>query len=259
MNRSRSNTEPRVVVRANLQEVGREAAAHFRRLAAESIAATGRFSVALSGGSTPRALYRSLAEPPSHDAIDWTRVHLFWSDERFVPADHPDSNYRLAREAFISRAPIPAANVHPFPTDAADPQTAAAQYEDTLRRFFAAREGFDLILLGLGADGHTASLFPGSPALDPPEADRLAVAAHVPKLDAWRLTLTPPVLRAARHIVFLVAGPDKASTLREVLQGPYDPNRLPAQLARPEDGDVTWLVDEAAASLLDEALQADSP
>jgi 6-phosphogluconolactonase len=244
-----------------LEEVGGEAAARFQRLAAGSIAATGRFSVALSGGSTPRALYRSLAEPPSRDATDWTRVHLFWSDERFVPSDHADSNYRLAREAFISRAPIPAGNVHPFPTDAADPQTAAAQYEETLRRFFASPEGetprFDFILLGLGADGHTASLFPESPALD--EHRRLVVAAHVPKLDASRLTLTPPVLRAARHIVFLVAGLDKASTLREVLHGPYDPHRLPAQLARPEDGDLTWLVDEAAASLLGEALRADSP
>jgi 6-phosphogluconolactonase len=254
-------SEPRVVVKASLEEVGGEAAARFRRLAAESIAATGRFFVALSGGSTPRALYRSLAEPPSRDAIDWPRVHLFWGDERFVPADHPDSNYRLAREAFISRVPIPTGNVHPFPADAADPQTAAAQYDETLRRFFASPEReaprFDLILLGLGADGHTASLFPGSPALD--EDGRLAVAAYVPKLDAWRLTLTPSVLRAARHIIFLVAGLDKASALREVLQGPYDPHRLPAQLARPEDGDLTWLVDEAAASLLDEALQADSP
>ncbi|HJX61549.1 MAG TPA: 6-phosphogluconolactonase, partial [Dehalococcoidia bacterium] len=169
-----------------------------------------------------------------------------------VPADHLDSNYRLAQEAFISTVPIPAGNVHPMPTEGSDPNAAAARYEETLRRFFAPPEGepprLDLVLLGLGADGHTASLFPGSPALH--EDGRLVVAVHVPKLDAWRLTLTPPVLRSARHIVLLVSGSDKASVLREVLEGPYDPHRLPAQLVRPQGGELTWLVDEAAASLL---------
>ncbi len=244
--------EPQIVVKANLQDLSREAAARFQRLVVESIAAAGRFSVALSGGSTPRALYRLLGEPPFHEVIDWPRVHLFWGDERFVPADHPDSNYRLARETFISKAPIPSGNVRPMPTEGGDPEAAAAQYEETLRRFFASPEGdaprFDLVLLGLGPDGHTASLFPGSPALD--EGRRLVVATYVPKLDAWRLTLTPPVLRGARHVMFLVSGPDKASVLRAVLEGPYDPRRLPAQLVRPERGELTWLVDEAAAALL---------
>jgi len=244
--------EFQIVVRANLEELSREAAARFQRLAADRIAAAGRFSVALSGGSTPRAFYRLLGEPPFREAVDWPRVHLFWGDERFVPADHPDSNYRLAQEALIGSVPIPAANVNPMPTESSDPHTAAAQYEETLRRFFAPPEGepprFDLVLLGLGADGHTASLFPGSPALD--EDGRLVVAVYVPKLDAWRLTLTPPVLRSARHTVFLVSGSDKASVLREVLEGPYEPRRLPAQLVRPEAGELTWLLDEAAASLL---------
>ena len=244
--------EPEILVAPDLRELSREAAARFRRVAADRVAAAGRFSVALSGGSTPRALYRLLGEPPFREAIDWPRVHLFWGDERFVPPDHADSNYRLAREAFISRVPIPSGNVHPMPTEAADPNAAAAQYEETLRRFLAVPEGewprFDLILLGLGADGHTASLFPGSPLLD--EHRRLVAAAHVPKLDAWRLTLTPPALRGARHVVFLVSGSDKASVLREVVEGPYDPHRLPAQLVQPEKGDLTWLVDEAAASLL---------
>lgn len=243
---------PQVVVTASPQDVSSEAAARFQRLAADSIAAAGRFSVALSGGSTPRALYRLLAAPPFSEAIDWPRVHLFWGDERFVPAEHPDSNYGLAREAFISRVPIPAVNVHPIPTESGDPEAAAARYEEALRQFFPAPEGemphFDLVLLGLGADGHTASLFPGSPALD--EHDRLVVATYVPKLSAWRLTLTPPLLRGARHVLFLVAGLDKASALREVLEGPYDPYRLPAQLVQPDEGDLTWLVDEAAASLL---------
>jgi 6-phosphogluconolactonase len=247
------STEAEVVVRPSLEALSREAASRFQRLAAESIASTGRFSVALSGGSTPRALYHLLGEPPLREAIDWPRVHLFWGDERFVPADHPDSNYRLAQEAFISKAPIPPANVHRFPTESGDPETAAAQYEETLRRFFTQTPHLDLVLLGLGADGHTASLFPGSPALD--EGGRLVVAAYVRKLDAWRLTLTPPVLRGARHVVFLVSGSDKASILREVLEGPYDPHRLPAQLVRPEKGDLTWLADEAAASLLSATLK----
>jgi 6-phosphogluconolactonase len=240
--------DPAIFVAPDLRELSREAAASFQRLAAESIAAAGRFSVALSGGSTPGALYRLLSEPPFREAIAWPRVHLFWGDERFVPADHPDSNYRLAREAFISRVPIPAGNVHPMPTEGSDPDAAAARYEETLRRFFAPPPRFDLVLLGLGADGHTASLFPGSPALD--EDGRLVVAVHVPKLDTWRLTLTPPALRSARHVMILVSGLDKASVLREVMEGPYDPHRLPAQLVRPQGGELTWLVDEAAASLL---------
>jgi 6-phosphogluconolactonase len=251
------STEPQIVVQPSLEALSREAAARFQRLAADSIAAAGRFSVALSGGSTPRALYRLLGQPPLREAIDWPRVHLFWGDERFVPTDHPESNYRLAREAFIGRVPIPAGNIHHVPTEGGDPEVAAAQYEETVRRFFASSEGeaprFDLVLLGLGADGHTASLFPESPALD--EDRRLVVAAYVPKLGAWRLTLTPPALRGARHVVFLVSGSDKASVLREVLEGPYNPQRLPAQLVRPAKGELTWLVDEAAASLLSAELK----
>ena len=246
------STQPQVIVQPSLEALSREAAARFQRLAAESVAAAGRFSVALSGGSTPRALYELLAKPPFHETIDWPRVHLFWGDERFVPADHPDSNYRMAREALIGNVPIPTENVHPVPTEGSDPEASAAQYEEALRRFFSPPQGqvprFDLVLLGLGTDGHTASLFPGSPALD--ESHRLVVAAYIQKLDAWRLTFTPPILRGARHVIFLVCGPHKAAALQEVLEGPYDPQRLPAQLVLPQEGDVTWLVDEAAASLL---------
>ena len=251
------SVKPQVVVQPSLEALSREAAARFQRLAGQSIASAGRFSVALSGGSTPRALYRLLAEPPFRGAIDWARVHIFWGDERFVPPNHPDSNYRAALEALVSRVPIPTENVHRIPTKVTDPKTAAAQYEETLRRFFAPPEGevprFDLVLLGLGPDGHTASLFPGSPALD--EDSRLVVATYVSKLAAWRLTLTPPVLRGARHVIFLVSGPDKAAVLRDVLEGPHDPHRLPAQLVRPQDGDLTWLVDDAAASLLSASLK----
>jgi len=251
------SAKPKVVVLPSPPKLSREAATRFQRLASESIAVARRFSVALSGGSTPLALYRLLAEAPLREAIDWSRVHLFWGDERFVPLDHPDSNYGAAREAFVSRVPIPAENVHPIPTEVADPETAATQYEDTLRRFFSLSEGdiprFDLVLLGLGPEGHTASLFPESAALD--EHKRLVVATFVSKLAAWRVTLTPPVLSSARQVMFLVAGPDKAAVLRDVLEGPYDPHRLPAQLVRPPDGDLIWLVDEAAASLLSAGLK----
>jgi len=247
--------KPLVVVKGNLQDVGREAAARFEQHATDRVAANGRFSVALSGGSTPIALYRLLAEPPFSRTIDWPHVHFFWGDERFVPADHPESNYRLARETLISRVPIPAENVHPMPTEGNDPEAAAARYQETLRRFFVLSEGeaprFDLVLLGLGADGHTASLFPGSPVLS--EDQRLVATTYVRKLDAWRLTLTPSVLNSARHVLFLVCGSEKASALQQVLQGPYDPQRFPAQLVRPPEGNVTWLVDEAAASLLQES------
>jgi 6-phosphogluconolactonase len=248
------STEPEVSVHPSLEALSREAASRFQRLAAESIAGAGRFSVALSGGSTPRGLYRLLGEPPLREAIDWPRVHLFWGDERFVPLDHPDSNYRLAREEFIGRVPIPSANVYPVPTESGDPQTAATRYEETLRRFFVAqRPRFDLVLLGLGVDGHTASLFPGSPALD--ERERLVAATQVPKLDAWRITLTPAALSSARCAAFLVSGSDKASAVRETLEGPYDPHRLPAQLVRPEEGELVWLLDEAAAGLLSPGLK----
>jgi len=246
------SVKPQVVVQPSLEALSREAAARFQRLAVQSIASAGRYSVALSGGSTPLVLYRLLAEPPFRGAIDWVGVHLFWGDERFVPPDHPDNNYRAALEALVRRVPIPTENVHRIPTEATEPEAAAAQYEDTLRRFFAAPEGevprFDLVLLGLGPDGHTASLFPGSPALQ--EDSHLVVATYVPNLAAWRITLTLPVLLCARHVIFLVSGPDKAAVLRDVLDGPHDPQRLPAQLVRPQDGDLTWLVDEAAASLL---------
>ena len=249
--------ESQVIVKPSLEALALEAADRFQRSAADSIAAAGCFSVALSGGSTPRAFYRALAESPFRDGIEWSRVYLFWGDERFVPADHPDSNYRMAREAFVSRVPIPGENVHPIPTDAAHPEAAAAQYEDTLRRCFSLSGGetprFDLILLGLGPDAHTASLFPESPVLD--QDEHLVAATYVQKLAAWRITLTSPVLCSAAHVIFLVAGPDKAAVLRDVVDGPYDPHRFPAQLVRPKNGDLTWLVDDAAASLLSAGLK----
>jgi 6-phosphogluconolactonase len=178
--------------------------------------------------------------------VDWARVHVFWGDERCVPPDHPESNYRLAREALLDHVPLPPANVHRIPTEQ-EPVQAAADYEQTLRRFFGPGSvpRFDLVLLGLGTDGHTASLFPGTPAVH--EYERWVVAHYVSSLPAWRVTLTPAVLNAADQVTFLVAGEEKAGALKQVLAGPYQPDVLPAQVVRPAGGSLLWLVDDAAA------------
>src|SRR5690606_983517 len=175
----------------------------------------------------------------------------FWGDERTVPPDHPDSNYRMAKEALLDFVALPASNVHRISGEL-EPARAAAEYEQTLRSFFAKRAGktrFDLILLGMGDDGHTASLFPDTEALN--ETERLVVANHVPKLDTWRITLTAPIINDAAHVAFLVAGAGKAAVLKRVLQGPRQPHKLPSQLIQPVDGELVWLLDKAAASELD--------
>jgi len=228
--------------------LARAAAEHFATLAAEAIAARGQFSVALAGGSTPRAAYALLAA----EEVDWSRVHVFWGDERCVPPDHPDSNYRLAREALLDHVPPPASNVHRIRGEI-NPEQAAADYERTLRSFFARRPEeptarFDLILLGMGEDGHTASLFPGMAALH--EQTRWVVAHYVDKPRAWRVTLTPVVINAAAQVTFIVAGAGKTDRLRQVLAGPYQPDTLPSQIVRPTDGGLLWMTDEAAVAYL---------
>jgi len=225
------------------------AAAHIVMLAREAVEARGRFALALSGGSTPAATYRRLAADDLAGQVDWARVHVFWGDERCVPPDHPDSNARMARETLLGRVPIPVENVHRIPAEL-EPARAAEACERALRDFFGETPRFDLVLLGLGDDGHTASLFPGAAAIH--ERERWALAVYVEKLGAWRVTLTPPVLNAARQVTFLVAGAGKAARLREVLIGPYQPDTLPAQIVRPADGRVLWLVDRAAAAELPE-------
>ncbi len=232
-----------------------EAAAQAVADAAEAaVSQTGRFTLALSGGSTPRRLYARLASPPFSSRIDWPRLHVFWGDERCVPPDHPDSNYRLASESLLSKVPIPPERVHRMQGEDPDPERAAQAYAAELGRVFTlapgGRPGFDLILLGMGADGHTASLFPGSPALT--ETTRFTVALYVERVKAHRLTLTLPVLNAAARVIFLVSGEDKAETLRMVLTGGPSPLR-PASLIRPA-GEVLWLVDRAAAAWLGDAL-----
>jgi len=243
-------------------DLARSAAETLVRFARESIERRGRFVIALSGGSTPERLYRVLAgEPRFRDAVPWSGVHVCWGDERHVPPAHRDSNYRMAREALLDHVPIPAVQVHRIASECADPASAAAAYEVTLRGVFDLGEGefpsFDLLLLGMGADGHTASLFPGSPALR--ERMRLVVAPWVETLGTYRITLTMPVLTSAGRTLLLVAGQEKAAALREVFEGPHLPERLPVQCLRESRGVVTWLADRAAASALTSSLRRAPP
>lgn len=241
---------PEIVIFSDPPALAREAAQRFTDLAREAVESRGRFSVALSGGSTPGGLYRLLAQDPFRRQVPWQQVHLFWADERSVPPDDPESNYRLAREALIDRVPIPAGNVHRVQGEL-EPGAAARAYERDLSDYFCGpRTRFDLVLLGLGGDGHTASLFPGSDALQ--ESDRLALAveAHYEGRPASRVTLTLPAINSARHVWFLVTGSAKAGIVRAVLEG--EGSDLPAQQIRPTAGALIWLLDSGAASQLEQ-------
>lgn len=225
-------------------------------LAADAIASRGRWLVALAGGATPRDMYRRLAALGRDAALDWSRVVVFWSDERSVPPDHPDSNYRMARETLLEPLGIEDAQVHRMAAESDDIEAAARAYEHALAEVTGVTPGhglpcLDLVLLGLGPDGHTASLFADTVALD--VRDRWVVRNYVAKFVSSRLTLTFPVIHAAREIRVLVAGAAKAVTLADVLQGPRDPDRLPAQRLADAHGHVVWLVDAAAAARLDPA------
>lgn len=224
------------------------AARVFVEEAALAALARGRFAAALSGGSTPRRTYEILASPPLQDRIDWRRVHLFWSDERGAPPEDPRSNYLMAMHTLVRRVSIPPGHVHPMAAYPALEEGAQA-YEAELRAFFAGGPPrVDLVFLGLGADGHTASLFPGSPLVWEEKLWVAPVAQTGP--DGSRMTLTPLVLNQAALVVFLVAGAAKAGVLREVLEGPRDPMRLPAQAIVPTAGKLMWLVDREAAAAL---------
>ena len=238
---------------ADAEAVSREAAEEFARLAREAIGARGRFVVALAGGSTPRRLYELLAEPPLRDAVDWTRVEFFWGDERAVSPDHKESNYGMAAAALLARVRPPAERVHRIQGERSDRDAAARDYEAEIARVFgtsagAAPPAFDLILLGMGPDGHTASLFPGTRALG--ERQRWVVSNPVEKLSTERITLTAPIINRAREIRVVTAGEEKAPALQAVLEGPPDATRLPSQLLAPESGRLVWIVDKAAASQL---------
>jgi len=216
-------------------------AGRFIAAAGEAIDSRGQFVVALSGGSTPRDTYRRLGSVAFVSRVMWSRVQVLWADERCVPPDHVESNYRMARETLLDRVPIPATNVHRIHGED-DPATAARDYEATLRAF--AR--IDLVLLGLGEDGHTASLFPGSAAVG--EQTRWVMAVHTAAASMWRITLTPAIINAAAEVLFLVSGGAKAGILRRVLEGPRRPQELPAQAIAPTNGRIRWWVDAAAAA-----------
>jgi 6-phosphogluconolactonase len=224
------------------------AAGFFVQRARQAAQDKGWFSVALSGGHTPQRTYELLASEPYRERVAWGQVHVFWGDERCVPSDDPRSNAHMARQALLDHVPIPAAQIHPIDCDQ-EPRLAAARYEDLLRGFFADEPPrFDFVFLGLGENGHTASLFPSTPVLE--EQERWVSDVTVAEQDLHRLTLTAPVINWAAVVVFLVAGASKASVLRDVLQGQPDPRRLPAQLVRPKDGNLYWFVDREAGALL---------
>ena len=231
------------------ESVARAAAEEFVELSREAAEGRGAFSVALSGGTTPRRVYELLASDEYGGRVGWPKVHVFFGDERTVPPDHADSNYRMAREALLSRVNIPAENVHRI-EGVGDAVANASDYESVMRGFFgdASWPRFDLVFLGMGDDGHTASLFPESSALE--ETRAWAAANWVDKLGTWRITLSAPAINAARRVLFLVTGASKAERLDEVLNGAHDPSRLPSQMIRPRDGELRWYVDRAAAAKL---------
>lgn len=227
-----------------------KAAEYIVRIANESTSTYGRFTIALSGGSTPKKTYALLASEPYRSQIDWIRVEVFWSDERCVPPDNEESNYHMAEEVLLSKVPIPQSQVHRVPADQPDREVASEAYSLEMKRIFENNElpRFDLIQLGMGPEGHTASLFPHQASLQ--EGNRLVIPVAVPKPPPLRLTFTPPLLNAARHVLFLVTGSEKADAVHAVLEGEYDPDEYPAQIVRAPDGEVSWMLDTAAAAKL---------
>jgi 6-phosphogluconolactonase len=242
-----ANSQPEIRILNTQADLFQSAAEDFVTLANQAIAAHGKFTIALSGGSTPKGMFSLLASG-AFPAIPWEKIFFFWSDERHVPPDDPDSNFRMANEALLSRIPIPAENIFRIRAEEKDAKIAAREYEQTIQKFFALQRGafprFDLIHLGMGPDGHTASLFPGSAGLE--ENSRSVIANWVEKFQADRITFTYPVLNHAACVEFLVGGADKAPSVHEILENPR--SGLPAQRVRPVDGRLIWLLDRAAAS-----------
>jgi len=236
------------------QELFAAAAEEVVHAANEAVAQRGRFTIALAGGSTPKSLY-NLVATNARTTLPWDRMFFFWGDERHVPPTDPESNYRMAEEAMLSKVPVPPGNVFRIKTENPEAAAAAEDYEKAIRKFFGLEPGlfprFDLILLGMGPDGHTASLFPGTTALQ--EKSRLVVANWVEKMKTHRITLTLPVLNAARCVTFLVSGTDKAPALKAVLEENVPAEQYPAKLIKPSDGKLIWLIDRAAASQLTSA------
>jgi 6-phosphogluconolactonase len=237
----------------NGEAVSRTAAEMMVSLALEKLQSEESFAVALSGGSTPKNMFAILANDAAlHNQMPWDRVHFFWGDERHVPPDHTDSNYRMTNEAMLSRVPVPPENIHRIRAENPDAGKAAEDYEQELRGFFNLETEqlppFDCVFLGMGPDGHTASLFPGTKALQ--ERERLVVSNWVDKFQSYRITMTTPVLNNADIVIFLVSGEEKAEPLRVVLEGEKQTDLFPSQLIEPTHGKLLWLVDQAAARQL---------
>jgi 6-phosphogluconolactonase len=233
--------------------IARRAAQEFVQAAASAVREKGSFNIALAGGSTPKALYSLLVNDPTlRSQVPWDKMHLFFGDERHVAPDHPDSNFRMATEAMISKSPMKPEQVTRIKGEYPDAGQAALEYEEALREYFKLKNGeyprFDFMLVGMGNEGHALSLFPGTKAL---HADgRIAVRNWVGKLYAERITLTAPAASNAARVIFMVTGADKAPALKAVLEGPFEPEQLPAQLLQPKNGKLLWLVDTAAGSML---------
>lgn len=248
------NVEIRILPDA--ESIFKAAGAEFVRCAQQAVQGKEKFTVCLSGGSTPKGLYQLIADDSEfRHAVPWGETYFFWGDERHVAPDDPDSNFRMANETLLSKVPVSACQALRIKGEYADAELAATEYEQAIRSFFHLANGelprFDLVLLGMGPDGHTASLFPGTKALH--EKRRVVVRNWVGKFNSERITLVAPVLNEAATVMFLVHGKDKAPALKAVLEGPWEPEQLPAQLIRPSRGKLLWLVDTSAARLLDTA------
>ena len=240
-----------ILVGTDIDETARIAAGQFTALTRKVSAEKGVFNAALCGGRTPRRLFQLLAAEPFAGLVPWSAIHFFWGDERNVPPGHPDSNYSMARQLLLSQVPVPPANIHRIPTGDGTAIEAADLYERILREKLPIANGLprlDYALMGLGANGHTASLFPYRPTLH--ERQRLVVADHVDEVNSWRVTLTAPVLNNSAQITFLVMGEDKASVVEQVVEGERNPEATPAQLIAPTNGVLTWILDSAAAGRL---------
>lgn len=237
-----------VLIFPNIEELSRFAAEKFVEIGSEAIEKRGQFTVALAGGSTPKYLYQLLTTEDFKSRIHWKSVFFFFGDERNVSPDAVDSNFRMASKNLLKPLKIDFDKIYRWETALETPEKIAEDYDSSVENFFRGFPKFDLILLGMGADGHTASLFPFTEALN--ENEKIAVANTVEKLSDWRFTLTFPVINDARNIIFLVSGEDKAETLKEVLEGDFQPLKYPSQNVKPGEGNLFWLVDEPAAKLL---------
>ncbi len=249
----------KVLVYKDGETVAHAAAQTFIRAMGEAVAARGLGYVAFSGGSTPKRMAELLADHPYRDHVPWADIEFAWGDERWVPRSSPESNAGVAQRTLLDHVPVSPSRVNPFPSpdEIPDPKLAASMFETQLKTVFGVTDDvphFDLIFLGMGDDGHTASLFPATAAVH--ETDALVVTHYVDKLAADRLTFTPPLLNAGREVVFLVGGAGKAETLAKVLDGPVDVDTLPSQVIRPSSGALIWLVDEAAAANLSGGVSA---